>query len=528
MKFPKFVIFIIRFALILAEYRKFLSILPKNLENLWLESAIDQIVSDFQSYAVTLWSENMATIDKNLANSVTQKFSKQLPILQINKIDINANESKKFLKLPIVKRPESSISILLFSPARSQPFYEKFEQLLKWVTKFSSTISSKPRTLVIVFGGLESFCRIEGEMKAALLLTWKYKYLDFTFLYIHRNPRSQPRVLQNFVFDNKIVSRNFSQDLPLFPSKLKNMKGALLTTRQYGNNASSKKEYDLVSRGLMNPGHFVFVKHHFCRIFNCTVAVTNNISTEPNIYHSVYFRLPKANNLKSFGVCYDFTTYLAAIPHLKKENTHCQFYFVNFFHFTFNMASLGLLFGLIIQALHLSKTDWPIIKMFYVVLGFRITVRNILKDRFCYFLLMYLSFWMSNVFVNQATDFTTTTLKYEIGNVHAFNNLNLLIETTINPAAFSEYCKYNLGKILAMRDLESCAQHLLDDEDRVCIASDVEIHRYSALLKNFPPYRGLRKAGLKLQKCALHQCSKMVHPMSPCIISSFCVRWIMD
>lgn len=188
------------------------------------------------------------------------------------------------------------------------------------------------------------------------------------------------------------------------------------------------------------------------------------------------------------------------MPHLQGSNLTMQLNCTNLIIFFGLAAALVMVIKLLLKIFRIHKFNPPFLTILSCILGAAIKVGSNLTSRIIYLILIVLSFYTANDFVDVATDFELGISIQSVENLEQLDKMNLPIysrfpyDCVFGNDTNNEQLIKNLRRLSYDRSgFFNCAKDLNDKGDRICHDVDILVAMLSAILKK-KYHRGLRIA----------------------------------
>lgn len=488
----------------------FNSILPEFYEKYWLTPVVKQIVYNIKPTGVTIWNIDGAELDRRLSNFIVQSFSRRLPTLQIDVLEMNKTKISECLpSLPQVGNPIATINVVLMMQTDNELIFEKkLKSLFKnIIIEDMESYSQNPKILIVIYGTGHTNRQIEYSLEFCFWAR-RRKILDLTFMYIKKNWTKRPIVAYIEPFGKRLFALRFHKSVDIFPHKLKNMKNTTVRISMGVYSEEDIKYQEKIRKKFtyrmqMEPGDYVFLKYYFCAVHNCTVRIGDNKSN----FRLGNFLLHYAGYQSCLGLCTKFVDITAAIPQLDAKSV-VQYKYSNMACFYLLMILFILLLKFYVKLTSLKKSDWTVADIFLCILGSGVEFQKSLRASLFYLVLLSLSFYISNDLIDVATDFELDEKRIVVDDLEALDQMNVPIYSRFDaPYLFGNH-KSLMSKHVGMGDFEiqliECIKNLRTYNDRICVDIDFYIQTTNAkVAESDGRDLGLRKIDFVIQR----QCS---------------------
>lgn len=470
----------------------------------WLNITVNQMINEFQPYSAILWTVRLSGLQKNLTNVVVQEFSNHIPTVQIDAELSFKRKEKRSFELPVMKYPKSSISIILLNSGKEDVFMSELYHVLI-CTRSAAPSIPRPNTLIIVFGK-KKYSTLQNAIQRMILRGFNMKFLHFTFIFINQKSSKPPVLIWYEAFDNLMKVKFINDKSVFFPIKLQDLKGENFTVADVGDNVKWKKEersrFRIDFRVFLTPSNYVFMKYFFCQSHNCTVVVKKfDEKHPPDIRYGLYFWDFREMHSYTYGVCFKLAEFSAAIPHHDRAKIGLQRQYKNLVRFVAIVALIIIFLKMLVKILKLDQRQTRCLKLLTFILGSPMLTRSCTKDKVFYVILIFSSFFTSNILIDLALEFELEIVKISVNNISELLRLGVPIYSSQS----KEFITINEIEELTYEDMVNnvCLIKLYENNDRICVDDDRQIRVISAKQKHVSRKRGFRITNFILTQSCL-------------------------
>lgn len=519
----------------------------KHIEKAWVTQLVEQIRKELNLYGTIIRGPNISDLLGTEFDVIVKEFSKYLPTMQLEeKYVLTNNDTRHVFETSTITRPRS---VLVVSAIKENYWADEFSYNLtvEIVENISTGIFGsvhQPRVLQIIFGRDKLFknrtSNFEKYFEKILLYGWREKFADITILYVPGNRRLKPQAIYYNMFEKNFYKMSLSHGnkrAVIFPNKFKDMKGFRLSLGYAGNIDDINKMEEIIyaPKIQLSSESLLCARRFFCKVHNCTMRLIKykyqhhphycKKRLEPNIYFSATM-IWSFKHLKQFPVFVSLQSqdFKAAIPHTTKEAV-VYFAYSHLLLFFAIITVCSALVYLVLKVSQFGQRNWTYLDVLCCILGSSLSADGNFRQKLAYLLLIFLSFYVGNDFVDLATDFELETKREVIENLDGLFRLrtNKIYSSISKDIINSNYENWNFIKLTKMRSglqgATACGMELIKTNDRMCISNENALIIASAkLLANFSVGKGLRLAHPPLRQglvvTRLEECSPYIEEYS--------------
>lgn len=451
----------------------------------WLQPLLNKVINDVRPQQLIIYIGDNLRSSEGLHNCIGQEISKLA--------------STVLVKVPAEYKPKNmqtskgKVMNIIFLKEKN---IESYEWALEYIS-FRAPVVPRPKTIIFIIGK-SVHKKFEPKLKKLLIESWKMKFLDATFIYVHENFKSPPSIFSYNPFANKFDIRFADQTTVLFSEKLKNMFGyKLIFGRPRGSLDPKILEEEELFRFHpqysidMKEGSYTFAKHFLSKMMNFTLTVKCQNNGAIDLYYDIYaltnFDSRKLVTNRPNDILYAG----AAIPHLRVGELTSEYDSFTVIYYLLVVFSFSVFIKLMVKALKLNHRQWEDSRCLACIFGMRISTGNGLKERAFYFVIISLAFYISNDLVSVVTNMELDTGEKTIENFKDLDNMKVPIYSAMRVSY--DYRDGDVNKRLinkttiGLNDFEAidkCFSELHSNNDRICMEEMRDIHLMSANLKH--------------------------------------------
>lgn len=486
--------------------KKFVFPASKSYRQKWLQPLLNKTINDIRPYGlITYISDDLGSFI-GLHNSISQEISRFTTTLRVkvpkNYIIIKSNSPAKAAVMNI---------IFLKEDHRLNVTISKYQNILRYASFGVSTVP-RPKTIIFIYGK-SVYKKFESTLKKLQTESWKMKYLDATFIYIHEDFRIPPYVSSYNPFTNRFDRKLANQTTTLFSEKLRDMFGYKILFGNLLGKLHPNETRDDESDRLMpvfliqlKESSYIFAKYFLSKAMNFTLVVNYRNNTS-DIYNGMYMLEKFDDNVIVASRPNDIIYLGAAIPHLEPGELKSEYNAFNIVYYVLVVFSFTVLIRLMVKLLKFNHCRWRDYRCLSCILGMRIAVGNEVKERAFYFVIILLAFYISIDLVSIVTNMELDTNEKVVENLKDLDDMKVPIYCAL-PVIY-DYRDDDVNErlvektTLALNDFEKindCFQELDANNDRICIHETPGLNLWSALFKTYSDSKkGLRKTRFHLK-----------------------------